>query len=197
VLLLVFTLMLADFFDTMGTMTAIGAEADLLDAEGAPPNTQRILVVDSLAAAAGGAGGVSSNTSYIESAAGVGEGARTGLASVVTGVLFLFSIFISPVVKVIPSEAAVPALVLVGFLMMQQVRGITWDDLEIAIPAFLTIVLMPFTYSITVGIGAGFLAYVLIKLVRGKVAAVHPLMWVISGLFVLYFAIHPVTALLT
>ncbi len=197
VVLLVFTLMLADFFDTMGTMTAIGAEAGLLDEEGAPPNTQRILVVDSLAAVAGGAGGVSSNTSYIESAAGVGEGARTGLASVVTGVLFLFAIFLSPLVEVIPSEAAVPALVLVGFLMMQQVKGISWDDLDIAIPAFLTIVLMPFTYSITVGIGAGFLSYVLIKVVRGKVAGIHPLMWVISALFVLYFAIHPVTQLLT
>ena len=197
VVLLVFTLMLADFFDTMGTMTAIGAEANLLDADGTPPRTQQILIVDSLAAAAGGAGGVSSNTSYIESAAGVGEGARTGLASVVTGVLFLFAIFLAPLVKVIPSEAAVPALVLVGFLMMQQVKGISWDDLDIAIPAFLTIVLMPFTYSITVGIGAGFLAYVFIKLVRGKPASIHPLMWVISGLFVLYFAIDPVTALLT
>ena len=98
-----------------------------------------------------------------------------------TGVLFLFAIFLSPLVKVIPSEAAVPALVLVGFLMMQQVKGISWDDLDIAIPAFLTIVLMPFTYSITVGIGAGFLAYVFIKLVRGKPASIHPLMWVISA----------------
>jgi AGZA family xanthine/uracil permease-like MFS transporter len=195
--LLVFTLMLADFFDTMGTMTAIGAEADLLDEEGIPPNTQRILVVDSLAAAAGGAAGVSSNTSYIESASGVGEGARTGLASVVTGILFLLTIVFAPLVNIIPSEAAVPALVLVGFLMMQQVKGIDWDDLEIAIPAFLTIVLMPFTYSITVGIGAGFLAYVVIKLVRGKPRDVHPLMWLVAILFVLYFAIHPVTALLT
>jgi len=196
-ILLVFTLMLADFFDTMGTMTAIGAEAGLLDADGAPPNTRSILIVDSLAAVAGGAGGVSSNTSYIESASGVGEGARTGLASVVTGVLFLFSIFLSPLVAVIPSEAAVPALVLVGFLMMQQVQGISWNDLEIAIPAFLTIVLMPFTYSITVGIGAGFLAYVLIKVVKGKVGAIHPLLWVISVLFIAYFAIHPLTDLLT
>ena len=196
-ILLVFTLMLADFFDTMGTMTAIGAEAGLLDADGTPPNTGRILVVDSLAASAGGLGGVSSNTSYIESASGVGEGARTGLASVVTGVLFLFSIFLSPLVKVIPSEAAVPALVLVGFLMMQQVKGISWDDVDIAIPAFLTIVLMPFTYSITVGIGAGFISYVLIKVVKGKAAAVHPLLWVISVLFLVYFAIHPLTDLLT
>ena len=196
-LLLVFTLMLADFFDTMGTMTAIGAEAGLLDADGTPPHTQRILIVDSVAAAAGGAAGVSSNTSYIESASGVGEGARTGLASVVTGLLFLLSMLVAPVVNIIPSEAAVPALVLVGFLMMQQVRGIAWDDLEIAIPAFLTIVLMPFTYSITVGIGAGFLAYVLIKVVRGKVADVHVLMWIVAAMFAVYFAINPITALLT
>jgi AGZA family xanthine/uracil permease-like MFS transporter len=195
--LLIFTLMLADFFDTMGTMTAIGAEAGLLDNEGTPPNTQRILIVDSLAAAAGGAAGVSSNTSYIESASGVGEGARTGLASVVTGVLFLLAILLAPLVAIIPSEAAVPALVLVGFLMMQQVKGIAWDDVEIAIPAFLTIILMPFTYSISVGIGAGFVAYVLIKMVRGKSAQVHPLLWVVAALFVVYFAIHPVTALFT
>lgn len=193
-LLIVFTLMLADFFDTMGTMTAIGAEAGLLDEDGVPPNTQRILVVDSIAAAAGGAAGVSSNTSYIESASGVGEGARTGLASVVTGTLFLLSMVFAPLVAIIPSEAAVPALVLVGFLMMQQVKGIDWDDLDIAIPAFLTIVLMPFTYSITVGIGAGFLAYALIKLVRGKGAQVHPLLWIVAALFVVYFAIHPITA---
>ncbi|MGZ4480112.1 MAG: NCS2 family permease [Nocardioidaceae bacterium] len=194
--LLVFTVMLADFFDTMGTMTAIGAEAGLLDAQGTPPNTRRILVVDSVAAAAGGAAGVSSNTSYIESASGVGEGARTGLASVVTGLLFLLATIFSPLVEVIPNEAAVPALVLVGFLMMQQVKNIAWDDLEIALPAFLTIVLMPFTYSISVGIGAGFIAYVLIKTVRGKASVVHPLMWVVAALFVVYFAIEPVKALL-
>lgn len=196
-LLFVFTLLLADFFDTMGTMTAIGAEADLLDEDGLPPHTERILVVDSLAAVAGGAAGVSSNTSYIESASGVGEGARTGLASIVTGLLFLLTILFAPIVAIIPSQAAVPALVLVGFLMMQQVKEIAWDDVEIALPAFLTIVLMPFTYSITVGIGAGFLAFVLIKLIRGKVAAIHPLMWVVAGLFVVYFFLNPLTDLLT
>ncbi|MCD6640579.1 MAG: NCS2 family permease [Nocardioides sp.] len=195
--LLVFTLLLADFFDTMGTMTAIGAEADLLDEEGKPPHTERILVVDSLAAAAGGFAGVSSNTSYIESASGVGEGARTGLASVVTGVLFLVAMVFAPLVKIIPNEAAVPALVLVGFLMMQQVKGIAWDDVEIAIPAFLTIALMPFTYSISAGIGAGFLAYVFIKVVRGKGREVHPLMWLVAVLFVLYFAISPISAWLS
>ena len=189
--------MLADFFDTMGTMTAIGAEAGLLDEEGKPEHTERILVVDSVAAAAGGLAGVSSNTSYIESASGVGEGARTGLASVVTGLLFLVTILFAPLVAAIPSEAAVPALVLVGFLMMQQVTEIDWDDVEIALPAFLTIVLMPFTYSITVGIGAGFLAYVLIKVVVGKAAEVRPLLWVVAAMFVAYFAIHPLTELLT
>ena len=196
-LLLVFTLMLADFFDTMGTMTAIGAEAGLLDETGTPPSTQRILIVDSVAAAAGGAAGVSSNTSYIESASGVGDGARTGLASVVTGVLFLLSMLLAPLVSIIPSEAAVPALVLVGFLMMQQIRGIAWEDLEIAIPAFLTIVLMPFTYSITVGIGAGFLSYVLIKVVLGKAAEIHVLMWIVAALFGVFFAIEPITGFLT
>ncbi|GAB2975216.1 NCS2 family permease [Nocardioides montaniterrae] len=196
-LLLLFTLVLADFFDLLGTMTAISAEAGLLDENGMPPRTGRILVVDALAASAGGIGGVSSNTAYIESASGVGEGARTGLASVVTGLLFLVAMPFTAVVEVIPSEAAVPALVLVGFLMMQQVKGIAWDDLEIAIPAFLTIVLMPFTYSITVGIGAGFISYALIKLVKGKARDVHPLLWAVAALFVVYFAIHPITAWLT
>ncbi|MCD4536181.1 NCS2 family permease [Nocardioides sp. cx-169] len=196
-ILLIFTLMLADFFDTMGTMTAIGAEAGLNDEDGTPPHAQRILIVDSLAAVAGGAAGVSSNTSYIESASGVGEGARTGLASVVTGVLFLLTVFFAPLVAIIPSEAAVPALVLVGFLMMQQVLGIQWADVEIAIPAFLTIVLMPFTYSISAGIGAGFVSFVLIKLVVGKARQVHPLLYGVAALFVVYFAIQPLTDWLT
>jgi AGZA family xanthine/uracil permease-like MFS transporter len=166
----------------------------MLDEKRNLPKSQPVLLVDSIAAAAGGAGSVSSNTTYIESTAGVADGARTGLASVVTGLLFLLATLFTPIVTIIPNEAAVPALVLVGFLMMQQVKGIDWDDLEIAIPAFLTIVLMPFTYSISVGIGAGFLAYVFIKVVRGKAALVHPLMWVIAALFLLYFAISPISA---
>jgi AGZA family xanthine/uracil permease-like MFS transporter len=195
-LLLTFTLLLADFFDTMGTMVAVGTEGALLDEAGAPPNTERILIVDSIAAAAGGAASVSSNTSYIESAAGVAEGARTGLASVVTGVLLLVATVFSPLVKVVPYEAAAPALVVVGFVMMIQMRTIDWDDGETALPAFLTIVVMPFTYSITAGIGAGFISYVLLKLALGKVRQVHPLLLVTSGLFVLYYAIGPVKTLL-
>ncbi|PPK97350.1 AGZA family xanthine/uracil permease-like MFS transporter [Kineococcus xinjiangensis] len=196
VVLLVFTLLLADFFDTMGTMVAIGAEAELLDEEGNPPGSQRILVVDSVAAIAGGAAGISSNTSYIESAAGVGEGARTGLASIVTGVLFLAAMFLAPLVAVVPYEAATPALVIVGFLMMQQVGGIDWKDVEIALPAFLTIVMMPFSYSISAGIGAGFVSFVLIKVVRGRARQVHPLLWVVALLFVAYFAVNPIRQLL-
>lgn len=195
-ILLIFTLMLADFFDTMGTMTAIGAEANLLDAKGQPPNTQRILIVDSVAAAAGGAASVSSNTSYIESAAGVGEGARTGLASVVTGVCFLLATVFAPIVEIIPYEAATPALIIVGFLMMLQIRDIPWNKIEIALPAFLTIVVAPFTYSITAGIGAGFVSYVVLQAVSGKARKVHPLMWIVAALFVVYFAIRPVSDLL-
>ena len=194
--LFVFTLMLADFFDTMGTMVAIGTEAGLVDEKGNVPGTKQILLVDSLAAAAGGAASVSSNTSYIESAAGVGEGARTGVASIVTGVLFLLATFLAPLVAIVPFEAATPALIVVGFLMITQLRNINWTDYEIAIPAFLTMVLMPFTYSITVGIGAGFISYVVIKVARGKAKAVHPLLWGVAALFVLYFAIGPVERLL-
>ena len=195
-LLLVFSLLLSDFFDTMGTIVAVGAEGNLLAEDGNPPRTQEILVVDSVAAIAGGLGSVSSNTSYIESAAGVGEGARTGIASVVTGIAFLLSLFLAPLVNMVPSEAAAPALFFVGFLMMSQVVHVNWEDPEEGIPAFLTIVLMPFTYSITVGIGAGFISYVLIKAIRGKSKDVHPLMWGVAAAFVLYFAQGIVTSLI-
>ncbi|WP_103063090.1 NCS2 family permease [Actinomyces qiguomingii] len=196
VVLLVFSLMLADFFDTMGTMVAIGAEGDLLDENGNPPNTREILVVDSLGAIAGGAGGVSSNTSYIESAAGVGEGARTGLASIVTGLLFLASMFIAPIVSMVPYEAATPALVVVGFLMMTQVTDIDWKTPQIALPAFITIIMMPFSYSITNGIGAGFVSYLIIQLACGRIKQIHPLMWVASVLFIIYFTLEPIKAIL-
>jgi AGZA family xanthine/uracil permease-like MFS transporter len=186
-LMFAFTLLLTDFFDTMGTMVAVGQEGDLLDEDGRPPRTREILLVDSLAAAAGGAASVSSNTAYIESAAGVGEGARTGVANLVTGSLFLLAMFISPLVAVVPFEAASAALVVVGFLMMTSIRTIDWSDYEIAIPAFLAIVLMPFTYSISNGIGAGIVSYALLKAVRGRWREVHPLLWGVAALFLLYF----------
>ena len=191
-ILIVFTLLLSDFFDTVGTVTAIGHEAGLIDSKGDIPNNDRILLVDSLAAVAGGAGSISSNTSYIESASGVGEGARTGLASVVTGILFLLTTFLAPLVAVIPYEAATPALVIVGFLMMTQIKGIDWADYGIAIPAFLTIILMPFTYNISVGIGAGFVSHVVIRLVQGRRKEVHPLLILVSVLFMVYFLASPI-----
>ncbi|MCX6430696.1 MAG: NCS2 family permease [Actinobacteria bacterium] len=193
-ILLVFTILLSDFFDTVGTVTAIANEAGLMDANGEIPKIEQILFVDSLAAVAGGAGGISSNTSYIESASGVGEGARTGLASVVTGLCFLLTTFLAPLVAVIPYEAATPALVVVGFLMMTQIKSIDWEDLGIAIPAFLTIILMPFTYSISVGIGAGFVSHVVIRVVQGRRKEIHPLLLLVSGLFMIYFLTSPINA---
>ncbi|MET7715671.1 NCS2 family permease [Streptomyces sp. NPDC005407] len=194
--LLVFTLILSDFFDTMGTVVGISSEAGLLDENGKVPNLGRVLLIDGAAAVAGGAASASSNTSYIESAAGVGEGARTGLASAVTGALFGLALFLTPLATVVPAQAAAPALVAVGFLLMAQVRHIDWERYEIAIPAFLTIAVMPFTYSITNGIGAGFIAYVVIKTVLGKARDVHWLLWGTAALFVVYFAIDPVEQLL-
>ena len=191
-ILLLFTLLLSDFFDTVGTVTAIGHEAGLADKDGNVDNIQKILLVDSVAAAAGGAAGISSNTSYIESASGVGEGARTGLASIVTGTCFLLTTFLAPLVAIIPYEAATPALIIVGFLMMSQIKNIDWDDLGIAIPAFLTIILMPFTYNISVGIGAGFITHVLIRVIQGRGKEVHALLYLVSGLFMIYFLSSPI-----
>src|SRR3954471_6837358 len=195
-LLIVFSLMIADFFDTVGSVTAVGAEGDLLDENRNLPKSQPVLLVDSLAAAAGGAASVSSNTTYVESAAGVADGARTGLASVVTGVLFLAAMLFTPLVQIVPSEAAAPALVIVGALMITQIRHLVWDDMVLVIPAFLTIALMPFTYSITNGIGAGVISYVLLRSVTGRVRRIHPLMWVIAAMFVVYFALEPLQQLL-
>ncbi|MET9485157.1 NCS2 family permease [Streptomyces sp. NPDC006638] len=190
--LLVFTLILSDFFDTMGTVVGVSNEAGLLDENGKVPNLGRVLLIDGAAAVAGGAASASSNTAYIESAAGVGEGARTGFASVVTGALFGLSLFLAPLALIVPAQAAAPALIVVGFLLMSQVRHIDWEKYEIAVPAFLTIAVMPFTYSITNGIGAGFLAYVVIKTVLGKAREVHWLLWATAALFVVYFAIDPI-----
>ena len=186
--LVVFAIMLTDFFDTMGTVTGVAAEAGLAREDGSVPGAGRVLLVDSIAAAVGGLAGVSSNTTYIESAAGVAEGARTGFASVVTGVLFLLAIFLAPLAGIIPGVATAPALVLVGYLMFTQVRDIKVADLEDGFPALLTMLLMPLTYDISIGIGAGFISWVAIKVVRGRMSEIHPLMWVVSIAFVVFFA---------
>ena len=195
-ILAIFSLMLSDFFDTMGTAFGLATEAELLDEKGQIPHFESILVVDSVSAIAGGVSSTSSNTSYIESASGIGEGARTGIASLVTGALFLIAMFFSPLVTVIPHEAATPALVVVGFLMMTQVRHIDFMDYQIGIPAFLTIILMPFTYSITVGIGAGFVSWVVIKIFTGRFREINWLMWVVSIAFAIYFLIDPIQQVL-
>lgn len=197
VILMVFSLMLADFFDTMGTMVAVGAGANLLDERGNPPRTREVLLIDSLAAVAGGLGGVSSNTSYVESTSGVAEGARTGLASLVTGGMFLVSIIAAPLVELVPAEAASISLVFVGFLMMMNVADIDWRNPLHAVPCFLTIAMMPFAYSITAGIGFGFISFVICRLAVGRVRDIKPLMWVVSGLFVVYFLLGPIEALLS
>ena len=194
-LLVIFSIMIADFFDTVGSVTAVGAEGDLLDEKRNLPRSQPVLLVDSVAAAAGGAASVSSNTTYVESAAGVADGARTGLASVVTGGLFLLAMFFTPLVEIVPSEAAAPVLVIVGALMVNQIRHLEWEDMTVVIPAFLTIAIMPFTYSITNGIGAGVVSYVLLHVAAGRRREIHLLMWLIAALFVVYFALEPLQQL--
>ena len=187
--LTVFSIMLSDFFDTVGTVVAVGQEARYLDAEGNYPRAGTVLLVDSLAAAAGGAAGCSSATTYVESAAGAAAGGRTGLASVVTGLLFGACLFISPLAAVVPPQATGAVLVLVGFLMMRDVGSLPWEDASESIPAFLVLTVMPFTYSITNGIGAGFLAYVVLKALSGRAREVRPLMWIAAAAFLVHFVI--------
>jgi adenine/guanine/hypoxanthine permease len=187
-LLVIFSLMLSDFFDTMGTVVGIGDEAGWLDAEGQLPGMRRVLLVDGLAAAVGGFCSCSSVTTYVESAAGVAEGARTGLAAVVTGLLFLAAILLAPLAGVVPAEATAPALILVGFYMAGVLREIDFSRLDEGLPALLTLAVMPFTFSITDGIGAGFVMYAFLKLIEGRGREVHWMMYVVSAAFLLYFA---------
>ena len=186
--LTIFAIMLSDFFDTMGTVTGVAEEAGLAKEDGSVPGIGRVLVVDSVAAIAGGMAGISSNTTYIESAAGVAEGGRTGFASIVTGLLFLAAIFLSPLAGIVPSQATAPALVLVGYLMFTLIKDVNVADVEDGLPALLTIILMPLTYDITVGIGAGFISWVLIKVLKGKWNQVHWLMYGVTIAFLVYFA---------
>jgi AGZA family xanthine/uracil permease-like MFS transporter len=186
--------MLSDFFDTMGTVVGVGEEAGFLDEQGQLPNAGRVLLVDSLAAAVGGLFGVSSVTTYIESAAGVSEGARTGLASVVTGLLFLVAIVLTPFAGLVPPEATAPALLIVGFLMFAAVREIPVTNVLDGFPALMTMLLMPLSYSITNGIGAGFVTYVFLRLVTGRARDISPLLGIIAVAFLVYFALPLVHA---
>ena len=195
--LMVFTLVLANFFDAMGTMTALGRQAGLTDDNGNLPDMKRALVVEGFGAVAGGFASASSNTVYVDSSAGIADGARTGLANVVTGVLFLAAMFFTPLYEIVPIEAAAPVLVVVGALMMMQVGSVEWSQFHVALPAFLTIVVMPFTYSIANGIGVGFIAFTVMAVFAGKAKDIHWIMWLISALFIVYFAQGPLLAALS
>ncbi|GAA0945975.1 NCS2 family permease [Nonomuraea longicatena] len=188
-----FTLVLSGFFDAMGTIIGVSDEAGLVDEQGRVPRLAQILTVDGVAGVVGGSLSASANTVFVESATGVGEGARTGLASVATGALLALTLLFTPLAAVVPPAAATPALVLVGALMMAQARKVPWDDIDFAIPAFLTIALMPFTYSITNGIGAGVIAYTLIKAAKGRFSEIPWLLWVVSVIFALYFGLGGLT----
>jgi AGZA family xanthine/uracil permease-like MFS transporter len=187
--LFVFTVLLSCFFDAMGTILAVGDEAKLMDKDGNYPGINKVLVVDGLAVAAGGASSCSANTCFVESTAGVGEGARTGLSSVVTGALFSLALFLTPLATMVPSQAATPALVAVGFLILAgSVKDIDWSDFTIAAPAFLAMVMMPFTYSITHGIGIGFITFSVLRLAVGRGREVPAAMYAVSAVFVFYYA---------
>ncbi|MEU5051310.1 NCS2 family permease [Streptomyces sp. NPDC021096] len=191
--LFVFTVLLSGFFDAMGTIIGVGEEAGLTDKNGQLPNMGRILMIDGVAVAAGGAGSASANTCFVESTAGVGEGARTGLANLMTGGLFLLALVFTPLATVVPAQAATPALVVVGFLIMaSNVKEIDWSDFTIAIPAFLTIISMPFTYSITNGIGIGVLAFILLRIADRRAREIPWLLNVVGLCFLVYFLLDPI-----
>ena len=201
----VFALFLSDFFDTMGTIVGVGKQANYLDADGNLPEMRKPLLVDSLAAMAGGAASTSSATTYIESGSGVAAGGRTGWVAVVAGVLFLPFMFLSPLIGMVPPQATAAALIIVGFLMISslteaegeaepgrsgsKLAGIDFHDLAIGLSAALIIMVMPFTYSITNGIGFGFITYTVVMGARGDGKKVHPLMWAVSAAFLLYFLV--------
>jgi adenine/guanine/hypoxanthine permease len=186
-LLLAFSLLMCDFFDTMGTVVAVAQQGDFIDEEGNVEDIQKILAIDSVAAIAGGLFGCSSITSYVESTSGVADGARTGLSNIVVAIMFVICAFLAPLFGMVSGSATCGALVVVGFLMMSDIGMIDWKSPEIAIPAFLTIIMIPFTYSITTGIGFGFISYVLVMLFRGKVKEIKPLMWIAALAFLAYF----------
>ncbi len=188
-LVFAFSLMMSDFFDTMGTAMAVAKQGDFLNEDGSVENIKEILTVDSAAAAVGGLLGASSITTFVESTSGAADGGRTGLTSIATGVLFILAAFFSPLIAIVSSAATCGALVVVGFLMMTDVADIDWSDILEGFPAFMIVAGIPFTYSISNGIGLGFIAYVLIAAVTGQIKKVKPLMWVATIAFVIYFII--------
>lgn len=193
--MIVFTLLFTNFFDAMGTMTGLAKEANLADDNGDFPRIKSALVVEGVGAIAGGATSSSSSTVFIESGAGIGEGARTGLANVVTGIVFLIAMFLTPLTSIVPTEIAAAALIIVGAMMMAQIRYIDFADFRVLLPVFLTVSVMPLTYSIANGIGAGFVSWVLIHAFSGKAKSISPLLWVVGAGFLIFFARGPIEAL--
>lgn len=194
--MIVFTLVFTNFFDAMGTMTGLAKEAGLADEKGDFPRIKSALIVEGVGAVVGGATSSSSNTVFIESGAGIGEGARTGLANIVTGVMFLLAMFLTPLTSIVPTEIAAAALVIVGAMMMAQISHIDLGDFRVLLPVFLTVTVMPLTYSIANGIGAGFVSWVVIQALSGRARRVSPLLWVVAVGFLIYFARGPIQALL-
>jgi AGZA family xanthine/uracil permease-like MFS transporter len=195
-MMLVFTLVFTNFFDAMGTMTGLSREAGLADDNGNFPRLKSALIIEGIGAVAGGATSGSSNTVFIESGAGIGEGARTGFANLVTGVLFLLAMFLSPLTTIVPSEVAGAILVIVGAMMMAQIKDIVWTDFSVSLPVFLTVIVMPLTYSIANGIGAGFISWVVLRSLSGKAKGISWLLWVCAAGFLVYFARGPIEALI-
>ncbi|WP_022901735.1 NCS2 family permease [Humibacter albus] len=193
--MLVFTLVFSNFFDAMGTMTGLAKEAGLSNPDGTFPRLKSALIVEGVGAVAGGLTSGSSNTVFVESGAGIGEGARTGFANVITGVLFLLAMFFTPIAQIVPSEVAAAALVIVGALMMSQIRSIDLSDFSVLLPVFLTVIVMPLTYSIANGIGVGFIAWVVVQAFAGKLRSISPLLWIVAAGFAIYFARGPIEAL--
>jgi AGZA family xanthine/uracil permease-like MFS transporter len=186
--MLVFTLVFANFFDAMGTFTGLAREAGLADAQGTFPRLRSALIVEGAGAIVGGATSSSSNTVFIESGAGIEEGARTGLANLVTGALFLAAMFVAPLASIVPTEVAAAALVIVGVMMMSQLRHIDIKEFSVALPVVLTVAVMPFSYSIANGIGVGFIAWVVLRSAAAKVRDISPLLWIVAAGFLVYFA---------
>ncbi|MER5666668.1 NCS2 family permease [Streptomyces mirabilis] len=190
--MIVFTLVLAGFFDAMATIIGVGTEAGLADAQGRMPGLSKALFIDGAGGAVGGVAGASGQTVFVESATGVGEGARTGLSSVVTGLFFAACLFFTPLTAIVPGEVAAAALVVIGAMMMMNARHVDWADRATAIPVFLTVVVMPFTYSITAGVAAGVLSYVAIKIAQGKAREIGAFMWGLTAIFLVFFALNPI-----
>ncbi|MFG2664809.1 NCS2 family permease [Streptomyces sp. NPDC048387] len=190
--MIVFTLVLAGFFDAMATIIGVGTEAKLADEQGRMPGLSKALFIDGAGGALGGIAGGSGQTVFVESATGVGEGARTGLASLVTGLFFAACLFFTPITQIVPGEVASAALVVIGAMMMQNARHVDWADAATAIPVFLTVVIMPFTYQITAGVAAGVISYTAIKVAQGKAREIGGFMWALTGVFLVFYALHPI-----